>query len=84
MPSSLLPPWFDGTILFALVSLGAILTLWWVYHDASSRNINNPGIWAVGIAFLFMFYALPGIAALIIYVMLRTTLEDGPDQTEGR
>ena len=81
MPIPDLPAWFDGTALFSMISLMAILSMVWVYRDASGRGIKNAGIWAVSIGFLFIFYAAPGIAALVIYLLLRSTLERGAEET---
>ena len=68
-----------GTGLFVVVTIAGLLAAAWVYRDASRRGISNPGIWAVAIGFLFLLYALPGLAALVVYVMIRSTLSD-PDR----
>lgn len=81
MPIGDLPVWFDGTVLFSIISLMAILSMVWVYRDASRRGIKNAGIWAISIGFLFIFYAAPGIAALVIYLLLRSTLEEEATDT---
>ncbi len=72
-------PWVDGTYLFITVTLLGIVAATWVYLDARSRGIDNPALWAVVVAFLFLLYAVPGTAALVIYVLLRD--RRGDDET---
>ena len=60
-----------GGQLFMVVTVVAFLAGSWVYWDARRREIDNPGIWAAAIAFLFLFYVLPGLGALIVYIVMR-------------
>lgn len=75
-------PWIpapaDGTLLFAAVSLAAVLAAAWVYRDGRRREVAHPAIWASAVGFLFLFYVVGGIVALIVYLALRDQL--GPGQ----
>ena len=63
-----------GTVIFAVVSVLAVLAMVAVYLDASRRNVAHPLLLSVSIGFLFVFYALPGVAACIVYLLLREDL----------
>lgn len=64
-------PWVDGNLLFISVTIAGIVAAIWVYYDARARGVDNPYLWAAVIAFLFLLYALPGIVALVIYILVR-------------
>lgn len=67
-----------GGQLFVVVTVAAVIAGIWVYWDARRRGVRNPGIWAAAVAFLFLFYVLPGVGALIVYVVMRgSEPEDG-------
>lgn len=68
-------PWVDGQLLFLAVTLSAIVAGGWVFYDAHSRDIENPAMWAIVVAFLFLLYAFPGVLALGYYLYLRGTVE---------
>lgn len=64
-------PWVDGSLLLISVTIAGIVAATWVYYDARTRGIDNPVLWAAVIAFLFLLYAVPGIVALVIYILMR-------------
>ena len=69
-----------GMEIFVVTTVLGVLAAVWVYRDASRHRVRHPILWAISIAFLFFFYALPGVAALIVYLLLRrdlSTTEDG-------
>ena len=76
-PSPPVIPWVDGTLLFITVTTAGIIAAIWVFFDARARGIDNPALWATIIAFLFLLYALPGLAALLIYIIMRTRRPTG-------
>lgn len=67
---------FGGQTIFIGVTIAGVLAGLWVYYDASSRSIDNPVLWATVVLFLFIFYAVPGIVALIAYLVLRPPRDD--------
>lgn len=73
------PEFVGGLELFFLVTTVGVISAIWVYRDARRRGVPHAMLWAACVGFLFLFYALPGVAALIVYVGLRDTIvEDGP------
>lgn len=60
-----------GPQLFAIVTIFGLIVAIGVYWDARRRDIQNPGIWAATVGFLFLLYAIPGLAALVVYLVMR-------------
>lgn len=75
-PSPPVIPWVDGTLLFVTMTVAGIVAAIWVYFDARAHGIDNPALMAAVIAFLFLLYAFPGIAALVVYLLLRKRAAD--------
>lgn len=65
-----------GPQLFAIVTIAGIIAAVGVYVDARRRQVRNPGVWAAAVGFLFLLYAVPGIAALIVYLGVRGSSRD--------
>lgn len=61
----------SGVELFAIVTVAGILAAAGVYIDGRRRGLENPAIWAATVGFLFLLYAVPGVAALVVYLLLR-------------
>lgn len=68
----------SGDTLFVVVTVAGIVAAAGVYVDARRRGREHAAIWAAVVGFLFLLYAVPGVAALVIYVMLRG---EGPDRS---
>lgn len=78
-------PGFDlglvsGNQLFLVITVLAFIAASWVYWDAKRRDVPSPGIWAAAIAFLFLFYVIPGIAALVVYAVMRGEVTQDSDR----
>lgn len=74
-----------GTELFVVVSVCGILTAAWIYRDAKRRGSDQAVLWGACVGFLFLFYALPGVVGLFVYLALRDTLgESTGDATDAR
>ncbi len=68
----------SGIEVFAIVTVAGILAAVGVYLDGRRRGLENPAIWAGTVGFLFLLYAVPGLAALVIYLLLR---RENPDRS---
>ena len=57
----------------------------WVYHDATSRNMDTADMWAVGlfVAF-FLLPILGGLAVLFYYLQKRKPRYPRPDVAPGQ
>ena len=69
-----------GLELFLAFTISGIIAGVWVYRDARRRQAAQPALWATAVGFLFLFYFVVGIAALIGYLLLRP--EFGPDSAD--
>lgn len=63
-----------GVAIFVGVSILAVIAMVAIYIDASRRDVNHAGLLSVVIGFLFLLYALPGIAACVMYLLMRDEL----------
>lgn len=73
-----------GTELFVLVTTIGILAAVGVYVDGRRHGVSNAALWAASVGFLFLFYALPGFAALIVYFAIRGSRTDGDAEVDHR
>lgn len=73
-----------GTELFVLVTTIGVLAAVGVYVDARRQEVGNAALWAASVGFLFLFYALPGFAALIVYFAIRGSRTDGDADIDRR
>lgn len=63
-----------GVEIFVVVTVLGLLAAAWTYRDASRRGVDNALLWALAIGFLFLLYGVPGAAAFIVYLALRSKL----------
>lgn len=66
-------------VIFAAVGAG------WIYHDASTRNMDTADMWAVG--FFVAFFIVPilgGLAVLFYYFQKRDPEYPQPEMTPGQ
>ena len=61
----------SGLQLFLLFTISGIIAGIWVYFDARRRAMSQPAIWATAVAFLFLFYFVVGLVALMVYLSMR-------------
>lgn len=71
---SLLEP-VNGLYLFAAIVTLGVTSAVWVYRDARAREFSDPIKWSLAVGFLFVFYVIGGIVALLIYVLLSREAE---------
>lgn len=60
--------------LLVLLGLFAVIGVFvggWVYRDARARGSARAWQWAVGIPLLFLVGLVPGLLALVIYLLVR-------------
>ncbi|QAU11650.1 hypothetical protein EKH57_02085 [Halorubrum sp. BOL3-1] len=61
--------------LILILLVGLVVTFLvsnWVYKDAKKRGSSQPFLWGGGIGILTVLFLPLGVAALVIYLILRT------------
>ena len=78
MAGPAIPVPIGGLELFLLFTVGGVLAGIWVFIDARRRGADHPALWAISVGFLFLFYFVVGLAALVVYVVMREHLGGEP------
>jgi len=58
-------------VLMALFATLFIGTAVWLHRDADARGARHPTLWAIGIPLGLIFYIIPGVILLAIYLFSR-------------
>lgn len=59
-------------ITLLLIAIGILMLIGrWIYFDAKSRGSDWAWQWATGVPFLFVLGVVPGMLAVVIYLLVR-------------
>ena len=84
MTTPTLPTPVGGELLFVSVTLSGIAAALFIYWDARKQGATYPGLMAICVGFLFLLYFVPGVAALVLYLILRGSIGQDEEDTEAR
>jgi hypothetical protein len=60
-----------GFFLFIIYLIIVLFVSLWIRGDAVKRGSQHPTLWGLTVAVLLLFYIIPGLIAILVYLYAR-------------
>jgi predicted branched-subunit amino acid permease len=64
-----------GFFLFIIYLIIVLFVSLWIRSDAVNRGSQHPTLWGLAVAVLSLFYIIPGVIAILLYLYARSNFQ---------